>query len=310
MKHLKKSLSLFLCIVLCLSLFPFPAAYAEENIETVVEEETVSDVARSAAIHSGTWGNLTWTLPEESGLLTISGNGVMDDFASDSTEAWRRYRDYIKAVEIGSGVTSIGAFAFAYCYGIMTSVTIPESVTSIGASAFDGCFSLTSVTIPENITSIGTYAFYYCKSLKEIRFLGAPPTIGDNAFKSVTATADYPANRGWTAGAMQNYGGNLTWMPFETAPDFILPTGLTVIEEEAFERGAFTYVKLSEITTKIGPRAFADCPNLRYIYIPEATTSIDPNAFGDLSTLTVFGKTGSTAEIFAQTHGFTFVAVP
>ena len=30
MKHLKKSLSLFLCIVLSLSLFPVPAAYAEE----------------------------------------------------------------------------------------------------------------------------------------------------------------------------------------------------------------------------------------------------------------------------------------
>ena len=40
MKHLQKSLSLFLCIVLCLLFFPFTPAYAEENIEEV---ESVSE---------------------------------------------------------------------------------------------------------------------------------------------------------------------------------------------------------------------------------------------------------------------------
>ena len=58
-------------------------------------------------------------------------------------------------------VTSIGEFAFHYCYGL-TSITIPNSVTSIRKSAFEGCSSLTSVTIPNSVTSIGEFAFHNC----------------------------------------------------------------------------------------------------------------------------------------------------
>ena len=94
-----------------------------------------------------------------------------------------------------------------------------------------------------------------------------------------------------------------------TIPDFILPSDLTSIEEEAFTGDAFIYPKLSANTVSIGRRAFADCPNLIYIYIPEATTSIDPNAFDNVTGLTIFGKAGSPAETFAQMYGFSFVAV-
>ena len=58
------------------------------------------------------------------------------------------------ALEIGTDITSIGDFAFAFCENL-TSVTIPDSVTSIGSNAFSGCISLTSITIPNNVTSIG-----------------------------------------------------------------------------------------------------------------------------------------------------------
>ena len=102
----------------------------------------------------------------------------------------------------------------------------------------------------------------------------------------------------------------LTPSPWEIdETELILPTNLTTIEEEAFAAGAFTYVKLSENTTKIGPRAFADCPNLRYIYIPEATTSIDRYAFDNVYNLTIAGKDGSYAEFYAQKYGFKFEAV-
>lgn len=57
-----------------------------------------------------------------------------------------------------------------------------------------------------------------------------------------------------------------------------LPADVTEIEEEAFEGGAFIYVKLAEGTLSVGPRAFADCPNLSFIFIP-AQTEVDPTAF-------------------------------
>jgi hypothetical protein len=92
-------------------------------------------------------------------------------------------------------------------------------------------------------------------------------------------------------------------------PDFILPAALTEIGEEAFAGGAFSFVKLSENTTMIGSNAFADCPNLMQIFIPNAETVIDENAFGNMQSLTIIGKTGSTAETYATAHGYTFIAV-
>ena len=70
-------------------------------------------------------------------------------------------------------------------------------------------------------------------------------------------------------------------------PDFFMPDFLTDVEEEAFAGCAFTFVKLSENTATVGPRAFADCPNLKYIYIP-AETTVDPTAFENVEGLTVF----------------------
>ena len=70
-------------------------------------------------------------------------------------------------------------------------------------------------------------------------------------------------------------------------PDFVMPDFLTDVEEEAFAGCAFTFVKLSENTATVGPRAFADCPNLKYIYIP-AETTVDPTAFENVEGLTVF----------------------
>ena len=58
-------------------------------------------------------------------------------------------------------VTSIGDYAFNWCYGL-TKVIIGNSVTSIGECAFYECSSLTSVTIPNSVTSIGDGTFHGC----------------------------------------------------------------------------------------------------------------------------------------------------
>ncbi len=88
---------------------------------------------------SGTCGyNLTWTLNESTGTLTIEGSGAMKDYSSSSYAPWYTYRQMILSVVIGDGVTNIGNYAFYVCSGL-TSITIPNSVTSIGVGAFYYC---------------------------------------------------------------------------------------------------------------------------------------------------------------------------
>ena len=91
-------------------------------------------------------------------------------------------------------------------------------------------------------------------------------------------------------------------------PDLILPSFLTTIEDEAFAGGAFKYVMLPEGVKTIGWHAFVDCPNLLYIYIPEDIESIDAHAFDGADRLTIIGVPGSSAESYAQLHGFAFKA--
>lgn len=155
---------------------------------------------------------------------------------------------------------------------------------------------------------------------------GNPVSQTKKTGQTLMLSDDVPSKNGWfflgwaenAMAAFPDYlpGGsftkdaNTTLYAVWAQPDFVMPTSLTVIDDEAFAGGAFRFVKLSETTTSIGANAFAGCSNLRYIYIPQATTNIDVNAFGDRQELTIFGYAGSDAEDFAsEREGFRFVVV-
>jgi len=141
--------------------------------------------AQVTTIDSGTCGtSLTWKLTSDS-TLTISGSGDMDDYVyipSTSTSApWRFYRNYINAVIIDSGVTTIGDMAFGLCENL-TSVIIGNSVISIGVSAFGACYRLTSVIIPNSVLVIKDDAFYNCESLTSITIPNSVIYMGYTVF--------------------------------------------------------------------------------------------------------------------------------
>ena len=95
-------------------------------------------------------------------------------------------------------------------------------------------------------------------------------------------------------------------------PDFVLPSALAQIGEEAFSGGAFSFAVLPENAVAVGPMAFAECAELAFIYIPASVVNIDSTAFGDLKGITVLGAssaTPSTAETFASSHGYAFVPI-
>ena len=125
------------------------ATFASSAAEMAPQEESVG-------AESGKTGDCTWTL-DNTGTLTISGNGAMKDYSSShlsDASPWGPWTGLsVKKVVIGGGVTHIGDFAFLDCIRL-TSVSIPDSVTSIGGYAFYNCTGLTSVSIPDSVTTI------------------------------------------------------------------------------------------------------------------------------------------------------------
>lgn len=252
-------------------------------------------ITEDEVIASGSCGDdLTWRL-RESGTLTISGTGAMNDYLStmaNPIEApWFGYKDKINTVIIGQGVTYIGKYAFENCTAI-EKVTVNDSVTSIGEgcfcdcsalkevpvmngvalisrNAFKRCNSLTSVTIPDSVDTLDTNAFAECKALKSVK-IGSVATVGAGAFAGCTALSS---------------------------------------------------VEISSGVNKFYNSAFYNCPSLKSVTIPAEVTSIGIFAFGYVSKndgsaagmllegFTIYGFRNSIADSYAAGNHITFKAL-
>ena len=178
---------------------------AAQAAETPVEPATSGDCGATENDH------VTWSFNSNTGVLTISGNGAMADYAiitknkvMHTTAPWKAYDSDIKSVIIEPGVTKIGSHAFFMCNNL-ESVSIPEGVTTIEDRAFWQT-SLKNITIPASVTQIGSKikeVFYQCYDLENITVAD-----GNTAYRSVDGvlyTADgttliqYPQNKADTS---------------------------------------------------------------------------------------------------------------
>ena len=189
--------------------------------------------------------NLTWTYTPINATLTISGTGAMQEFGSASVVPWYSFRSAIKAIEIESGVTTIGNYAFYGCNNeLFTSIFIPEGVTSIGNSAFQGCTHLASVTLPSTLLSIGSSAFH-SNAFTSISIPSSVSTISSYAFKNCA---------------------NLT--------SIVVPN-ITTLNEETFSGcSSLESVTLPNSLITIKQAAFFNCSSLTSITIPENVTTV------------------------------------
>lgn len=143
---------------------------AAQAAETPVEPATSGDCGATEDDH------VTWSFDSRTGVLMISGNGAMADYAiikennvMHTTAPWKAYDSDIKSVIIEPGVTKIGSHAFFMCNNL-ESVSIPEGVTTIEDRAFWQT-SLKNITIPASVTQIGSTikeVFYQCYDLESI----------------------------------------------------------------------------------------------------------------------------------------------
>ena len=149
----------------CYSLTDVYYSGSEEDWADIAITNTASDhygnsCLTSATIHYNSTDKtssdteitqITWSFNSNTGMLTISGEGDMDDWDVFSLEdvPWYDYLDQI------------------------TSINVKDGVTNIGQSAFYGCENLEFVMLPDTLESISAYAFYDCLSLTDVYYAGS-----------------------------------------------------------------------------------------------------------------------------------------
>ena len=242
----KKLLSILLVLSLMLALVP--AAFAADT---------------------GTLeGGLTWTL-DDGGLLTISGEGAIPDNNAGPC-IWADMN--VTVIEIGTGVTAIGAHAFQGCDEVEY-VYLSDTVETLGTGALSGMSALQAISVdeanpafterdgtlytkdgktlvqasavvtefvvPDGVTAIGSYAFSGYEQLRHVYFpAGGLTTIGSNAFYGCTQLTD-----------------------------IILPDGLTRIEMNVFNRcSALAEVTIPASVTEVRGFSFMGCTALTDVY--------------------------------------------
>ena len=131
-----------------------------------VTDIVVTEIA-TGVIATGSCGeNVIWSLYLD-GTLKITGEGAMDDFSYYSP--WYNvYRDTIKRVEFGEGVTSVGKYAF-YSHYSLESVVFSSTIKEIKYCAFYGASELKRINdfeegllrVPEIIEALEGNSFGY-----------------------------------------------------------------------------------------------------------------------------------------------------
>lgn len=234
-KSFTKILSVLLTLISFMSIVPFNAS----------------------AVTSGSCGDsVTWSYNTTTKTLTISGNGVMNNY-NYSNYPWADYQYSIKKVIVESNVTSIGSYAFYNCSSL-SDVTIANTVESIGPYAFQDCKNLEFFYIPENIISIGWYAFNGCDKL--IKFTAD----SNNQFYS-TDERGVLFNKDKTT-LIKYPSSNVT-------TDYSVPDSVKTIKQDSFgECENLTSITLSENIVSIEYYAFDECPNLKRVNISDISS--------------------------------------
>ena len=289
---MKRFVIIFITFILCLGAGSL-SVFAEPG-ESWVDPEGNGTEEKPYA--SGTIGGIEWRL-NTSGVLTLSGNGVMADFAEDFAEGWHVYKEEIVAVEILDGVENLGAFSFSGLKNV-SKITVPASVTDIGNGAFAGCDALAVVAvnannpsyssvdgvlynkqgdtlvccpggiignvyvIKDNVKKVGAYAFYGSGTLESVEIASGVTEVGEGAF-----------------------GGCLNLRAVTVADT------VDVIGKSAFERCVFlSELKMPSTLSTLGDKAFWGCVSLGAVDLPEGLAAIGESVFGRcdaLSTVSV-----------------------
>ena len=220
-----------------------------------------------------------WSLDIESGVLALSGKGIIPDYFLDPYEGrqnqqyppWFKYHMYITSVKIENGVALIGRYAFFNC-NRLKSIVIPESVTYIDSRAFSNCNSLptedniryadkwavgvidkeqTEYSLRKNTVGIVGGTFSGCSSLSSIVIPDGVTFIGDafSGCNSLSSEDNIRYADKWAVGVID-----------KEQTEYSLRKNTVGIAAHTFVGCSFSSIEIPENVTRICEAAFWGCP--------------------------------------------------
>lgn len=240
----------------------------------------------------------------------------------------------------GQSASPVEDFEYEFTDGTVTitgyigtdlEIVIPDTieerpVTVIGENAFSE-YDMTSIVIPDGVTTIERNAFSQCSMLEKISFPDSLKEVyyyqGTDIGLDDTKWYDNQSDGIlYIDNILVGYKGNTDSMPSE----LIIKDGTKCIVDSAIiNSDSLTAIKIPNSVTYIGSEAFFRCPNLKSVTIPESVEVIENYAFGydeeigylginyqyikeSIENFEIHGKSGSSAEIYANENDFTFIA--
>lgn len=269
-----------------------------------------------------------WNLDDD-GVLTISGNGAMPDYAMRSADneiemtvdtPWFDRRLDIKSIIIEEGITYVGAWAFSACENLseisfpetligfgmgalggngLSELVLPDHIKYLGDGVFSGCEKLEKVTVGAGVKSIPYAAFYKCFQLKEVQLSSGLKEIGEDAFYNCSSlhTINFP--EGLESIGESAFGE--CWLLRKV--DF--PESLTSMHAYCFYNSGLEELVLPGSLSVVCDSSFVACPNLKKITIPSSVKKIEKYAFygcDAIEEIVYLGTSGDWASVVTETQ--------
>ena len=232
---------------------------------------------------------LNWVFDEESGKLTISGQGSIPDYTKENPPAWNEFRTEIRYLDVDEGVTRVGSMAFAGCVNLEIAA-LSYSVERIGEQSFSGCQALWQVLTP--------------RPLRHERLEPMTRNSCDEQLKvSIRALENTPFGRR-TFGEFYIHENTLVEY-FGSAAEVIIPEGVREIGYMAFSDKPIVSVIFPESLEVIHAFGFRGT-NLRQILLPQGIRNVEEYAFSGCRELRRVLLCDTNAEI----HSAAFYGTP
>lgn len=259
-------------------------------------------IASAEEIYSGTCGeNLTWTFNDETGVLTLDGEGDLSDFDIGNADIPESFYNGIE-LHIGGNISAnIGGNWFENTFGKVSKIVVDSNNSTLSSDDNGVLFNKDKTgliryptyndrmvfEIPDTVVYIEDYAFSDSLFLKEVIITDSVEIIGDGAFDNCDFLESiYIGKNVW---ALEE-----AFYATKTVKEFIVDadnvTYCSDLNGVLYTKDMKTLIKypcgrvenefkIPSAVNCIKHSAFEECENLINITIPDSVTIIELGAF-------------------------------